>query len=131
MSDKKLLYVGGLAEYVDKVKLHALFEPFGEVKEVNVPSDDKSGNHRGFAFVEMEDAEDAAQAMDNLTNAEFYGKVLKINYAKPESVMKTRAVWDNDDYLKRDIEDPKAKPNTNMNAKDNVVEEETEHSHED
>jgi RNA recognition motif-containing protein len=39
--------------------------------------------HRSFAFVEFESAEDAAHALDNMNNAEFYGKVLKINYSRP------------------------------------------------
>lgn len=39
--------------------------------------------HRSFAFIEFESAEDAAHALDNMNNAEFYGKVLKINYSRP------------------------------------------------
>ena len=39
----------------------------------------------------MEETDDAYQALDNLNNAEFFGRVLKINYAKPESVSKSKA----------------------------------------
>jgi hypothetical protein len=31
--------------------------------------------HRGFAFVQFEDKDDAAEAMDNMNNAELYGRV--------------------------------------------------------
>jgi peptidyl-prolyl isomerase E (cyclophilin E) len=50
-----------------------------------------SEKNRGFAFIEFEDPEDAAHALDNMNNAEFYNRVLKINYAKPQAVSKNKA----------------------------------------
>lgn len=38
--------------------------------------------NRGFAFVEFADPDDAEHAMDNMNDAEFYGKVLRVNYAR-------------------------------------------------
>lgn len=38
-----------------------------------------AGKHRGFCFVAFEFAEDAGEAMDNLHDAEFFGKVLKVH----------------------------------------------------
>lgn len=49
--------------------LHSAFIPFGEVKEVSLPIDHATGEHRGFGFVEFEAAEDAAAAMDNMHNS--------------------------------------------------------------
>jgi len=101
-SDKRILYVGGLEENVNREALEQLFIPFGEVQEVNVPFEEASKKHRGFAFVSFELAEDAFEAMDNLNEAEFYGKVLKINFAKPEAMASAKAVWDFDQYHKPD-----------------------------
>lgn len=39
--------------------------------------------HRGFAFVEFEDADDAVEAIDNMHLSELYGKVLKVTRSKP------------------------------------------------
>ncbi|KAG2497432.1 hypothetical protein HYH03_004587 [Edaphochlamys debaryana] len=83
---KTTLYVGGLEETVNDATLHAAFLPFGEIKEVNIPLDHATGTHRGFGFVEYEDKEDAAAAIDNMHNAELFGRVLKVNYAQPMKI---------------------------------------------
>ncbi|GIL62092.1 hypothetical protein Vafri_16381 [Volvox africanus] len=83
---KTTLYVGGLEETVNEATLHAAFLPFGEIKEVNIPLDHATGTHRGFGFVEYEEKEDAAAAVDNMHNAELFGRVLKVNYAQPMKI---------------------------------------------
>lgn len=75
---KTTLYVGGLEESVNESILHSAFVPFGDIKDVTIPLDHTSGQHRGFGFVEYEEREDAADAIDNMGNAELYGKVLKV-----------------------------------------------------
>jgi peptidyl-prolyl isomerase E (cyclophilin E) len=50
--------------------LHSAFIPFGDIKDVNIPLDNTTGKHRGFAFVEFEDKDDAGAATDNMHNAE-------------------------------------------------------------
>ncbi|PNW82668.1 hypothetical protein CHLRE_06g288750v5 [Chlamydomonas reinhardtii] len=83
---KTTLYVGGLEESVNEATLHAAFLPFGEIKEVNMPIDHATGTHRGFGFVEYEEKDDAAAAIDNMNNAELFGRVLKVNYAQPMKI---------------------------------------------
>ena len=39
--------------------------------------------HRGFGFVEFEEAIDAQAAIDNMNLSELYGKVIKVNLARP------------------------------------------------
>ena len=60
--------IGGLDDQVDEQLLLAVFVPFGEVKEVTIPLDAGTGLKRGFGFVEFEDAEDAAEARDNMNS---------------------------------------------------------------
>lgn len=38
-ADKRVLYVGGLAEEVDDKLVHAAFIPFGEIKQIDLPMD--------------------------------------------------------------------------------------------
>jgi peptidyl-prolyl isomerase E (cyclophilin E) len=71
---KTVLYVGGLEEDVSEELLKAAFIPFGPIKECNIPLDNETGKHRGFGFVEFEEREDAADAIDNMHNAELCGR---------------------------------------------------------
>ena len=45
----------------------------------------RAEKHRGFAFVQYEDRGDAAACIDNMNNAELFGRVLKVNVAKPSA----------------------------------------------
>lgn len=105
---KTTLYVGGLDLTVVESNLYSAFIPFGEIRDVSIPLDYASGKHRGFGFVEFEDSEDAGAAIDNMHNSEFFGRVLRVNYAQPMRIkagMKgpsKQAVWaDADTYLEQ------------------------------
>lgn len=67
-NSKRTIYVGGLAEEVDEKVLNAAFVPFGDLVDVQIPLDYETEKHRGFAFIEFENAEDAAAAIDNMVS---------------------------------------------------------------
>ena len=70
------------------------FMPFGEIVQIVMPLDTGTQKHRGFAFVEFELSEDAEHALFNMNNAELYGRVLKLSYAKPQALSRNKAVWE-------------------------------------
>ncbi|MEC4817627.1 MAG: RNA-binding protein [Scytonema sp. PMC 1069.18] len=77
------IYVGNLSYEVRDNDLMEVFAEYGTVKSVQVPTDRETGRVRGFAFVEMgTDAEEAA-AIAALDGAEWMGRNLKVNKAKP------------------------------------------------
>jgi RNA recognition motif-containing protein len=77
------IYVGNLSYEVTQEDLSAVFAEYGSVKRTQLPTDRETGRMRGFAFVEMDtDAEEAA-AIDALDGAEWMGRNLKVNKAKP------------------------------------------------
>ena len=94
--DKRVLYVGGLADDIKREDVHAACIPFGEIAELQFPVDNKTGKHRGFAFVTFVDVQDAAEALFNLDRAEFFGRIITVTVAKPQTVTENsgRAVWD-------------------------------------
>lgn len=96
VNDKRTLYVGGLEESVTEDTLRAAFVPFGEIIEINVPLDSATQKHRGFAFVQFDERGDAADAIDNMNGAELFGRVLRVNIAKPDAAAKGshRPVWE-------------------------------------
>ncbi|KAK1836145.1 RNA-binding domain-containing protein [Podospora conica] len=82
---KSTVYIGGLAPVVTSSNLHDAFIPFGEIADVSLPKNDNPSNgepHRGFAYVEFEDVEDAKEAIDNMDQAELFGRVIKVSAAK-------------------------------------------------
>lgn len=76
------IYVGNLPFSVSEQELHDLFAEFGAVSSVNIINDRDTGRSRGFGFVEMDDS-GASQAIESLDGAEFGGRRLKVNQARP------------------------------------------------
>jgi len=54
------------------------------VKRVQLPTDRETGRKRGFAFVEMEEEAEETAAITALDGAEWMGRSLKVNKAKPK-----------------------------------------------
>ena len=77
------IYVGNLSYEVTQEDLSTVFAEYGSVKRVQLPTDRETGRMRGFGFVEMEtDAQEAA-AIEALDGAEWMGRDLRVNKAKP------------------------------------------------
>jgi RNA recognition motif-containing protein len=77
------IYIGNLSYDVTEGDLTSVFAEYGSVKRVQLPTDRETGRLRGFGFVEMgADAEEQA-AIDALDGAEWMGRDLKVNKAKP------------------------------------------------
>lgn len=59
--------------------------------------------HRGFGFVDFEEEEDAIQAMENMDGAEILGKVIKCDFARPDTklVPRGKAVWSTEEWLQK------------------------------
>ncbi len=77
----KKLYVGNLPFSATEADLRELFEAHGTIESINVITDRETGRPRGFAFVEMEDAESASKAMQALDGNDMGGRNLKVNEA--------------------------------------------------
>ena len=55
--------------------------------------------HRGFGYVEFSLPEDAREAIDNMNQAELYGRTIKVNQARPQKDASDKlgsrtAVWE-------------------------------------
>jgi len=99
------VYVGGLdTTMVTAATLSEAFIPFGEIVDITLPKPEAPSStdlHRGFGYVEFEDAADAKEAIDNMDLSELYGRVIKVAMAKPErkdgensGLGSTTAIWE-------------------------------------
>jgi RNA recognition motif-containing protein len=78
------LFVAGLPYDIDNAELEEIFEKFGKVKSAKVTLDRETGKSRGFGFVEMENDEDALQAIEllNEISLDRKGKPLVVKQAE-------------------------------------------------
>ncbi|MEA5601500.1 RNA-binding protein [Nostoc sp. UHCC 0252] len=77
------IYVGNLSYDVTQDALSTVFAEYGSVKRVQLPTDRETGRLRGFAFVEMSSEDEETKAIEALDGAEWLGRDLKVNKAKP------------------------------------------------
>ncbi|MEG4944039.1 RNA recognition motif domain-containing protein [Microcoleus sp. F4-D5] len=77
------IYVGNLSYQVIEDDLKEVFAEYGTVNRVQVPKDRETGRVRGFAFVEMASEAEEEAAIEALDGAEWMGRNLKVNKAKP------------------------------------------------
>lgn len=77
------IYVGNLSYEVTSEDLTAAFAEYGKVTRVNLPTDRETGRLRGFGFVEMSTEAEESAAIDALDGAEWMGRQMKVNKAKP------------------------------------------------
>lgn len=61
------------------------------------------GTHKGFAFVEFQDADDAAEALYNMDGAEISGKTLSVSIANANQIKlgSHKAVWSTDEWFQK------------------------------
>lgn len=87
----KNLFVGNLSFQATAADLTALFQPFGQIGRIHMVTDRETGRARGFAFVEMPNDAEAAQAIAALDGKEMGGRNLKVNEARPKGERPPRA----------------------------------------
>jgi len=81
----KNIFVGNLDFAATDSSVRTMFERYGTVDRVNLVTDRDTGRSRGFAFVEMSSTEEADRAIVGLNGANFEGRALNVNEARPKS----------------------------------------------
>ena len=77
------IFVGNLSYQTTESELEAAFSAYGAVERVSVVRDRDTGQPRGFAFVEMTNANEAAAAINAINGREINGRALNVNQARP------------------------------------------------
>jgi nucleolin len=82
-SNEMKIYVGNLSFDTEEDTLRALFEEFGELIDLYIPTDRYSGRPRGFAFVTME-KDNASRAIEAIDGLEVDERIIRVNEAQPK-----------------------------------------------
>ena len=77
------IYIGNLPYEVTSEDLKEVFNDYGTVKGVHLPHDRETGRSRGFGFVEMGTEAEENKAIETLDRAQWMGRKLKVNKARP------------------------------------------------
>lgn len=78
------LYVGNLPYSATEEALEGKFSDCGRVESTRVITDRDTGQSKGFGFVEMSSDAEAQAAIDQFNGADFGGRPMKVNEAKPQ-----------------------------------------------
>ena len=78
------VFVGNLDFGTTEEQLRAVFSAYGTVQTVTLVMDRDTGQPRGFAFVEMANAEQAAQAIRALDGTLLHERAIRVNEARPK-----------------------------------------------
>jgi RNA recognition motif-containing protein len=80
----KKLYVGNLPYSATEEELTEKFSACGTVESAKLITDRDTGRSKGFGFVEMGTNAEAQAAIDALNGADYGGRPMKVNEAKPQ-----------------------------------------------
>jgi len=77
------IYVGNLSFQATEEDLRDIFAEYGEISRISLPTDRETGRKRGFAFIEMKEDSVEENVIAELDGAEWMGRELRVNKAKP------------------------------------------------
>ena len=78
------IYVGNLSYRMSDSELTGVFAEFGQVISCKIINDRETGRSKGFAFIEMDNADSGKAAIEELDGKEVEGRSLKVNEARPK-----------------------------------------------
>lgn len=77
------IYVANIPWKASEEQLKQLFAEYGEVSSAKIIMDKVTQRSRGFGFIEMADDSAGRNAINELNGADFLGKNLVVNEARP------------------------------------------------
>jgi len=79
------IYVANIPWKASEEDLKGLFAEYGEVSSAKIVIDKFTQRSRGFGFIEMRDDKAGQNAINELNGADFMGKNLVVNEARPRT----------------------------------------------
>ena len=76
------VFVGGIHSDLTEGDVLAILSQYGEIVDVFVPRDEKTGKSKGFAFVCYLDQRSTVLAVDNLNGSKVLGRILRVDHCE-------------------------------------------------
>ena len=82
--DDATAYVGNLPYSATEEQVRELFETYGTVKRIYMPTDMETGNFRGFGFITLGSREEMLAATKALDQSSYLGRIIYSNESVPK-----------------------------------------------
>uniref|UniRef100_A0A915Q6X1 RRM domain-containing protein n=1 Tax=Setaria digitata TaxID=48799 RepID=A0A915Q6X1_9BILA len=102
-SESAWIYIGGLPYDLNEGDIIAVFSQYGEIVNINLVRDRKTGKSRGFAFVCYEDQRSTILAVDNFNGIKLLKRIIRVDHVEEYKVPKYHE--DIDEETRRIYED--------------------------
>ena len=97
--DSAWIFIGGLNYDLSEGDIIAVFSQYGEIVNINLVRDSKTGKQKGFCFLCYEDQKSTILAVDNLNGIKLLNRTIRVDHAANYKVPKEHD--DIDDVTKR------------------------------
>lgn len=76
------VYVGGLSSELSEGDVICVLSQFGEVEDLNMPRERKTGKPRGWCWCKYDDQRSTILAVDNLNGVKLLGRTLRVDHCE-------------------------------------------------
>ncbi|KAK3730213.1 hypothetical protein RRG08_034959 [Elysia crispata] len=122
--DSAWIFIGGLPFDLTEGDILCVFSQYGEIVNLNLVRDHKTGKSKGFAFLCFEDQRSTVLSVDNLNGIKILGRTIRVDHVKDYKVPKEYG--DEDELTKKVRAEgvaPKLESSTEEDVKDDDIEE--------
>jgi RNA-binding motif X-linked protein 2 len=120
--DSAWVFIGGLQYDLTEGDVVCVFSQYGEVVNINLVRDKKTGKSKGFCFLCYENQKSTVLAVDNLNGIKVTGRTIRVDHVEEYKVPKDHG---NEDELTMKIRDEGIHPITLKTPEDEFSEEES------
>jgi len=98
--ERHTLYVGNLPYGMNLEEIRSMFAEHVSVKYINLPRNEKTGEIKGFAFIDVESAEDIPKAVDALNGVQVGERPLRVSKVLEKDQIRSKKQSQRDDKNK-------------------------------